>query len=128
MSLHNQIIADAETVFYNKKDIAESAIYISPSGSETEITVVCDGEQVADKETNSGKIQVRLSQFAIKVSEVEKPLINGTIVYKLESWPIVGISESDFAESVVLCELPVGSMQGRGGTYSQRINGQSYRR
>ena len=126
MGLHDQITAD-NAIFFNIEDFAESAVYRSPDGNDTSITTVCDGEQLADKQTDSGITQVRLNQFAIKISDVPNPLINGVVVYNLESWPIVGIAERDFASVTVVCELPANSMQGR-GSYFTRQGGMNYRR
>lgn len=125
-SFNDQITEDAESQI-SLSEWGENAVYIDPSGVDTNTVTVCQGEQLVDRLTQTGKEQVRQNLFSLKVSEVPNPLVNARIVYKGESWPMVGIASRDSAVCMVICELPTQS--GRtGGSYTARINSFSYRR
>ncbi len=106
MTLRQQITADNETVFFNAADFGEAATYIAPDGTETDITVVCQGEELKDRVTDAGVIRVRENIFEVKISEVSNPQNNGYIEYNSEAWPIVGKAGRDHACVSVVCELP----------------------
>ena len=124
-SFQDQIAADAESQI-SADEWGESAVYIDPSGADTDIVTVCQGEQLVDRLTQTGKEQVRQNLFSLKIAEVPTPLVNARIIYNGESWPMVGIASRDSAVVMVICELPTQS--GRtGGSYTARINSFNYR-
>lgn len=124
-TFQDQMAEDAESQI-SLSEWGESAVYIDPLGVDTNIVIVCQGEQLVDRLTQSGKEQVRQNLFSIKAIEVPNPLVNAKIIYKNESWPMVGIASRDSVVCMVICELPTQS--GRtGGSYTARINSFSYR-
>jgi len=125
-SFADQLAADASAQI-STRDFGEVATYINPMDVPTGIVVVCQGEQLVDSVTATGKIQIRQNLFTITTAALANPQINGKIVYLGETWPVVGFASRDSAAAVLICELPVQGLR-TAGTYTAKVNSFSYRR